>query len=281
MGRNEDFDNAFWSTTPGEDLSANAALLYIWSWTNPRCGMAGIYEVGRRAMTESKVPAEAMDDALTELADAHLAVYRDGVLWVVARVKRLRTKSVQMAKAVAKDVAGIGEGHPLRTEWLLFYRDASWLRAALTERKVSLTRASSEPQKSLGIEPNPVSLTGASPEVPLTGALDEAVVSVQGEGQRLTRERVDETCTILAAVERWQIDEAGIENALATEPDGDPIRAAHLAATWGSDPDWDMGPAASLRSALRKLAAEKPKQTARERRGAALKNLLASTEGAA
>jgi len=98
-----------------------------------------------------------------------------------------------------------------------------------------------------------VSLTRAT--APTTERSEE---KDQGEG-RLTRELVEEACSILSAVERWSVDPVGIENAAGTEPDGDLLRACRLAATWGSDPDWQMGPAASVRSALRKLVAEKPK----------------------
>lgn len=80
--------------------------------------------------------------------------------------------------------------------------------------------------------------------------------SIQGAGTSLTRDLVAEACMILSAVERWEVDEVGVENAAATEPGGDLIRACHLAASWGSDPSWTMGPAASVRAALRKLAEE-------------------------
>lgn len=102
-----------------------------------------------------------------------------------------------------------------------------------------------------------------------------------GEQTQLTRERVDEACSILAAVDRWHIDEVGVENAAATEPDGDLIRACHLAVSWGSDPTWTMGCAATVRAALRKLTAEKPKtdeKQARRRRSAdALRGLREAT----
>jgi len=99
-----------------------------------------------------------------------------------------------------------------------------------------------------------------------------------------TRERVDEAVSILSAVARWQVDEIGVENAAATEPKADLLRACHLAVSWGSDPGWQMGPAATLRSALRKLDAEKPKvderQDRRQRGAEALRSLMANAEDA-
>jgi hypothetical protein len=41
----EDFDNALWSDPEFLALTPEARMTYIWSWTNPRCGMAGIYKV--------------------------------------------------------------------------------------------------------------------------------------------------------------------------------------------------------------------------------------------
>jgi hypothetical protein len=45
MARREDFDNSLWSDPDFLALTPQARLLYIWSWTNPRCGMAGIYKL--------------------------------------------------------------------------------------------------------------------------------------------------------------------------------------------------------------------------------------------
>lgn len=132
MSRNEDIDNAIWSDPDFEDLSANATLLFLWSWTNPRCGMAGMYKVSHRAMTESKVSIDAMPATLTELAEAGFAFYEAQVLWVRARVKRLRSKSPQMAIAVSKDVQKIPVEHPLRVRFMEMYASHSWLREALS-----------------------------------------------------------------------------------------------------------------------------------------------------
>lgn len=133
MARNEDFSNTFWSDPDVEELSANATLLYVWSWTNLRCGMAGMYRVSHRAMTESKVPLEQIPDALAELAAAGFVAYEDSVLWVRARVKRLRSRSPQVAKSVAKDLENIPADHPLRAKFVQMYRSQPWLRDALAD----------------------------------------------------------------------------------------------------------------------------------------------------
>jgi hypothetical protein len=131
VSRREDIDNAIWTDPDFEALSAEATLLYLWSWTNPRCGMAGIYKVSERAMTESKVMLEQVPAALDELAEAHFAFYEQQVLWVRSRVKHLRTQTPQIARSIAKDLAAISVEHPLRLMFLEVYGAVPWLSEQL------------------------------------------------------------------------------------------------------------------------------------------------------
>jgi hypothetical protein len=293
VSRNEDFDNSFWSQEVVEGLSADATLLYIWSWTNPHCGMAGLYELGVRPMTESNVAADRILDAFEELAVRNLAFYVKGVVFVRARVKRLRTKSPQIAKSIAKDVALVDPAHPLRVRWVETYRNTSWLRAALAEGRVNLRGTSGEPQGKLDAEPNVVSLARTSQEVPLSGTGQESRnTASQGVAESHLRAQIDEATQILSAVESWEPDEVGVANAAAMYPTIDLLQGCRLAATWASDPTWEVKScAATLRAALRKLdeegkpkaetAAQVEKRDRRKRRSAALGNLLASTDGPA
>lgn len=127
MSRREDLDNAIWSDPDFEALSANATLLYLWSFTNPRCGMAGMYKVSHRTMTESKVSLDAIGATLEELAEAGFAFYEDSVLWVRTRVKHLRSRSPQMAKAVVADLEKVTVRHPLRVKFHTEYKSDQWL----------------------------------------------------------------------------------------------------------------------------------------------------------
>lgn len=129
MSRTEDFDNGFWSDPEIEPLSAPATWLYVWSWTNPLIGMAGLYRVSATRMTESKVPAEDIPAALDELAKADLLHYDGSWLWVKGRIKRLRTKSIAMAKSVARDVAKAPADHPYRQRILELYGGDAWWRS--------------------------------------------------------------------------------------------------------------------------------------------------------
>ena len=136
MSRREDIDNAIWTDPDFEALSPNATLLFLWSWTNLRCGMAGIYKVSERAMAESKVPADAIPAALEELSAAGFAFYEDSVLWVRSRVKHLRSRSPQMAKSIANDLEKVSERHPLRRRFLAEYGGCAWLRKDLARPSV-------------------------------------------------------------------------------------------------------------------------------------------------
>lgn len=104
---------------------------------------------------------------------------------------------------------------------------------------------------------------------------------IQESPQGLSRERVTEAQTILAT--RWpDANEVEVENAAAMYPAVDVLQGCRLAVTWAAGDGWETRSAgATLRSALRKLDSEKPKESVRSRRGAALKGLLASTEPAA
>lgn len=112
--------NTFWDEM--EHLSDDAVFLYIWSWTNPKCGMAGIYRIAERKLLEGRLDTDRVKAALAELeADGKLR-YVGGVLWNVARVKRLSGISANYAKSIARDVKEIA-GNPLFDEFLERYGD--------------------------------------------------------------------------------------------------------------------------------------------------------------
>jgi hypothetical protein len=175
MSRREDIDNAIWTDPDFESLSPYATLLYLWSWTNLRCGMAGIYKVSSRAMTESKVPADQIPAALEELAAARFAFYEDSVLWVRTRVKHIHSRSPQMSKAIAKDLEKVPADHPLRRRFLEEYRSWPWLRE-------NLSGPSGEPTGNLSEKPvgKPDSDRLAGPSADLPGKVHGSGPSGQG-----------------------------------------------------------------------------------------------------
>jgi hypothetical protein len=127
MSRREDIDNGFWSDPDILALSPTARSVFLWSWTNQRCGMAGLYKVARPAMQlETGWDSDTLDAALAELAEHRFAFYDGRVMWVRARVKRLRTKSPSIAKSILTDLESVGVGHPFVARFLDQYAD-SWL----------------------------------------------------------------------------------------------------------------------------------------------------------
>jgi hypothetical protein len=138
VSRREDIDSGIWSDPDFEALSLEATSLYLWSFTNPRCGMAGLYKVSRRAMGESKVPDDQLDDTLAELAAADFLYYQGGVMFVRTRVKHMRQKTEQIAKSIRSDLQKVADGHPLKQKFLGMYEGMPWLRRFLTPDEVSV-----------------------------------------------------------------------------------------------------------------------------------------------
>lgn len=147
MSRREDIDNSIWGDGDFVALSPDAKLLYIWSFTNPSCGMAGLY---RQPMGAAVFPTgltlRRVERAASELAAARFMFWEDGVIWVRARVKHLRTRTEQIAKSVATDVAKVSEGHPLRVQFLEEYADYGFLTDHLSGMRnaLNLKRTSTE-----------------------------------------------------------------------------------------------------------------------------------------
>jgi hypothetical protein len=67
-----------------------------------------------------------------ELGEARFAFYEGNVLWVRSRVKHLRQKTVQIAKAIRSDLARIPNGHPLKVLFVETYSRLDWLSIALS-----------------------------------------------------------------------------------------------------------------------------------------------------
>lgn len=121
--RREDIKNAIWDDEDFDSLSNPAALLYLWSFTNPRCGMAGVYRIKRRHICEGRLSGDHLDTALEELARSGHLFYVDQYIWVRTRVKHLRTKGGPMAKSIAKDIASLPHSHPFREAFIREYED--------------------------------------------------------------------------------------------------------------------------------------------------------------
>lgn len=133
MSRLEDVSTALWEDEDFDALSPDAKLTYLWSFTNDRCGMSGLYRVKRRSLVEGALPTKRRDDAIKELEEAGFLRYVEGWLWVRSRVKHLRTKGTKMATSVVRDLHRTPENHPLRSAFLSEYVENSWVSKWLQE----------------------------------------------------------------------------------------------------------------------------------------------------
>jgi hypothetical protein len=124
MARNEDIVNTIWDDL--DHLGDDAFMLYVWSWTNLKCGMAGIYPVARRKLIEGRFDDARLTAALAELEGDEKLFYLEGVLWNKARVSRLSgyvnsKLSETIAKSIARDLKQIKPANPLLGRFLERY----------------------------------------------------------------------------------------------------------------------------------------------------------------
>jgi hypothetical protein len=59
-------------------------------------------------------------------------------MFVRSRVKHMRQKTEQIAKAIRSDLQKVADGHPLKQKFLATYEGMPWLRRFLTEGQASV-----------------------------------------------------------------------------------------------------------------------------------------------
>lgn len=130
MSRREDFDNGFWGDPDVYPLSPYAKLVYIWTWTNSHCNLAGIYEVHPSVIAgETKHSEGRVARALDELKAAGLIAYDGRLMWVKGRIGRLGSKNPNVAKAIGKDLRLVN-GHAFASALRERYGELEWLQPA-------------------------------------------------------------------------------------------------------------------------------------------------------
>jgi hypothetical protein len=135
VARNENVVNTIWDDL--DHLGDDAFMLYVWSFTNTKCGMAGMYPVTRRKLIEGRFDDARLDAALAELEADDKLFYVDGVLWNKARVSNLSgyedgKLSEFIARAIAKDLRSIPPSNPLLSQFLERYGSHPKLEGPLT-----------------------------------------------------------------------------------------------------------------------------------------------------
>jgi hypothetical protein len=136
VSRLEDVSSALWEDEDFDELRPDAKLTYLWSFTNARCGMCGVYRVRRRSIVEGCLPTKRRDEALKELEEHDYLRYEGGWLWVRSRVKHLRSKGLKTARGVIRDIERVPAEHPLRSAFLTEYLENTWVSSWLSSAEV-------------------------------------------------------------------------------------------------------------------------------------------------
>lgn len=145
MGKTADVHQSIWSDPWYVDLRPDGKLLYLWAITTQHGNLAGLFTVSRRHIEfETGLSPARFDQALRDVHPKVLYHEDTGSLWVVGRAKRVRSKTPQIAKSVAKAVAEI-EYPILRDEFLRKYADDKWLREDLAG--LARTAGTGEPRE--------------------------------------------------------------------------------------------------------------------------------------
>lgn len=129
MGKYSQIEHATWADSAVAELSAPAALLFVWSFTNGPCAsLTGLTMVGARKLRKAaRVASEdELAAALDELAAKPLVIYDwdHELLWCVNRV-RYANSSPKTIQGIRNWTAAIGEsvnGSPLLADYQKRYR---------------------------------------------------------------------------------------------------------------------------------------------------------------
>lgn len=176
--------NTIWDDL--DHLSNDAFMLYVWSFTNTKCGMAGLYPVTRRTLLEGRLEKDRLDAALAELEADDKLYYVDGFLWNKARVAHLSgfekgKLSPVLVRAIEKDLEQVDRANPLLGRFVERYGNNPKLEGLKT-----LFGTLSGPSK-------PGSVSGSS----------EGLETLQGQGQGQGQGDVDPVLrSVLASLEQ-------------------------------------------------------------------------------
>ncbi len=119
-----------WTDPAWLELSSDAKVLFLWTWTAPTNALCGIYHVSPRMLERvfdprpgpsSPETRERVRSCLLELARKPLVVYDDDseVLWVVSRAKHAN-RSPKVAVLLKREVEECPPS-PLKDDFLKLY----------------------------------------------------------------------------------------------------------------------------------------------------------------
>lgn len=272
MSRTNDIHSEMWSTEEFAELSPHAKLVYIWSFTNADCGMAGLFKIARRAIAfATGLTPDEVRAALEELTAARFVFYADGVMFVRARVKHLRMKTRQIAKSIGTSVRRLPVDHPMRVAFMEEYGHTEWLQGELFPDEDSTPKdAPQEPQRGSTLPPTQESPTlagngkgrGKGTGVVVESTTDDGRARIaKGIASGIFHSALLDVLDIVAEAPELQVEEASINSALLSRPDVDWPGAARLAVSWTQEPkgSWTKEANRLLLSAATSMAKEDAK----------------------
>lgn len=117
-----DIQVAIWADPEFEALPNDAALLYLWSFSNPLINPAGLYRVSRSKLLDGRLTGAKLDAALEALADGRFVFYStDAYLWVRSHARNFRSPGEKTIKSIEQTLRKVGH-HPLVVAFIDEYR---------------------------------------------------------------------------------------------------------------------------------------------------------------
>lgn len=227
VSRVNDVHDGVWSEEDFLELGPQAKLVYLWSFTNPLCGMGGIYKVAKRAIAfETGLPLDDVAAALEELSEARFVVYAAGTLFVRSRVKHIRTKSWQIAKSIVTDVQRFPETNPARMAWMQEYGDDRTWGNGLLHEKLNKPSGSSKAKPDVDTKAAVEKPTKAVKRKPAPPAADELPGDLPDRLHPVAQTITDNLRRVADAKGAKPVTLAAVGRAVSAFPDHDHERIA-------------------------------------------------------
>lgn len=253
-----DIQVAIWSNPDFEALSNDAALLYVWSFSNPLINPAGIYRVSRSKLLDGRLDADALRRTLDELREAEFLMYStDSWLWVRSHVRNFRSPSPRTLTSIEQTLLKVGR-HEITAAFIAEYKARPVVKmpglGATLNKLVAQGLAEGLQRVTKGSAPHSQA-EFPTPSGPSVEGQGQGQGQGPGQGQGLEDSRahasdlaagvaagvhpssLPEVVAIFAEVKvkhpALEIEEAALSSAIrskASDPDCDPVAGAHAAA---------------------------------------------------
>lgn len=193
MAKTADVEQSIWTDPWFLGLPTDSKLLYMWAITTDHGNLAGLFVVAQPVIQmETGLTATKFERALEPLAGKFHYRPASGAIWVTGRAKKVRSKTVQIAKSIVKAVAECPEPE-YQHAFVEKYGSSAWLGEPLSN--LALPSRSGEPHLNLTEVPSQSQSQSKSPEKVQPVARPRARVA----GEPVTDEELELATRILEA----------------------------------------------------------------------------------